>query len=115
MAISRIYLGQLLQRLDVTVVIVFLICTFVKAIICIFAVCNGISKIFAFDYYRFIATPVTFLMFSFSFFIYQSTMEMSFWTYNIYPYYSFTFEVIIPLIIFILVEIKNRTMISETL
>jgi len=31
-----------------------------------------------------------------------------FWAFNVYPYYSFIFEVIIPLVVFILAEIKNR-------
>ena len=108
MAINLIQFGELFQRLGNEVAIVLLVCTFVKIIICLFAVCNGISKVFGFDDYRFIATPVTLLMLSFSFFVYKSTMEMSTWSFNIWPYYSFIFEVIIPLIVFIAAEIKMR-------
>ncbi|MBU3091791.1 endospore germination permease [Clostridium sp. CM028] len=107
--ISLIHLGNLLQRLEMTVAIQFLVCVFVKVSICIFAVCNGISKVFGFNDYKFIATPVALLMFNFSFFVYESTMEMSSWTLNILPYYSFVFEVIIPLVIFIVVEIRSRS------
>ena len=107
MAVSLIKLG-FLQRLEMTVIIVFLVCVFVKVSICIFAVCNGISKVFGFDDYRFIATPVALLMLSFSFFVYKSSMEMEFFLYNIWQYYSFPFEVIIPLVIFIVIEIKRR-------
>ena len=77
--------------------------------ICTFAVCNGISKVFGFNDYKFIATPVALLMLTFSIFVYQSLMEMSSWTLDIWPYYSFGFEVIIPLVVFILAEIKNRS------
>ncbi|MBZ9633975.1 endospore germination permease [Clostridium sp. FP1] len=108
MAISLIHLGELLERLEMLVVIIFLVCIFVKVCICIFAVCNGFSKVFGFDDYKFITTPVALLMLSFSFFIYKSIMEMSFWTSNIWPYYSFVFEVIIPLIIFVVAEIRSR-------
>ena len=108
MGISLIRVGELLTRLEMFVTIDFLVCVFVKVCICIFAVCNGISKVFGFDDYKFIATPVTLLMLSFSFFVYNSIMEMSFWTANVWPYYSLTFEVIIPLIVFIVAEIKNR-------
>ncbi|MBU3113956.1 GerAB/ArcD/ProY family transporter [Clostridium lacusfryxellense] len=108
MVVSLIHIGPTIQRLEVLVVVAFLICVFVKVSICTFAVCNGISKIFEFDDYKFIATPVALLMLSFSFIIYRSTMEMSFWAFNIYPYYSFVFEVIIPLSIFIMAELKNR-------
>ena len=61
-----------------TVVIEFLVCVFVKVSICTFAVCNGISKVFGFDDYKFIATPVVLLMLNFSFIVYKSNMEMSF-------------------------------------
>ncbi len=98
----------MIERLEMLVVIEFLVCVFVKVSICIFAVCNGISKVFGFNDYKFIATPVALLMLSFSFIVYKSTMEMSSWAFNICPYYSFVFEVIIPLVVFILAEIKNR-------
>ena len=96
MAISLIHLGELLERLEMLVAIIFLVCIFVKVSICMFAVCNGISKVFGFDDYKFIATPVVLLMLNFSFIVYKSNMEMSFWAFNIWPYYSFAFEVIIP-------------------
>ena len=108
MAVSLIRLG-FLQRLEMTVVIVFLVCVFIKVSICIFAVCNGVSKVFGFDDYKFIATPVALLMLSFSFFVYKSTMESQFFASNIWPYYSFPFQVIIPLIIFIVAEIRSRS------
>ena len=108
MSVSLIHIGDILQRLDITVVIVFLVCVFVKVSICMFAVCNGISKVLGFDDYKFIVTPVTLLMLSFSFFIHKSTMEMSSWAADIWPYYSFVFEVIIPLVIFIIAEIRSR-------
>jgi len=113
MVVSLVHLGNLFERLDVTVLIVFLVCVFVKICICMFAVCNGISKVFGFDDYKFIATPVALLMLSFSFFIHKSTMEMASWASNVWPYYSFLFEVIIPFVIFILVEIKSRNLTSK--
>jgi len=108
MSVGLIRLG-FLQRLEMTVVIVFLVCVFIKVSICLFAVCNGISKVFGFDDYKFITTPVALLMLSFSFFIYKNTMETQFFASNIWSFYSFPFEVIIPLIIFIVAEIRNRS------
>ncbi|HEY8891101.1 MAG TPA: endospore germination permease [Clostridium sp.] len=115
MSTTIINLGPMIQRLEITVVIAYLVCVFVKASICAFAVCNGIVKVFGLNDYKFIATPVSFLMLSFSFIIYKSTMEMSFWAFNVYPYYSFVFEVIIPFVIFILAEIKNRHLTNKNL
>ncbi|APC39548.1 GerAB/ArcD/ProY family transporter [Clostridium estertheticum] len=108
LVISLIHYGDLIQRLETTVIVEFLVCVFVKISICILAVCNGISKVFGFNDYKFIASPVALLMLSFSLFIFKSTMEMESWASDIYPYYAFIFAVIIPLIIFILAKIKNR-------
>jgi spore germination protein KB len=108
LTISLIHIGNMFQRLEILMILAFLVCIFIKIIICLFAVCNGISKIFGFDDYRFVATPVTLLMFSFSIFIYKSTMEMVAWTAISAPY-TFSFEVIIPLIIFITSELKIRS------
>ncbi|MBW9172866.1 endospore germination permease [Clostridium estertheticum] len=107
MAVGIISLG-LLQRLELTVIIVFLVCAFIKVSIATFAVCNGISKVLGFDDYKFIATPVVLLMLSFSFFVTQSTMESHFWISNIWQYYSFPFEVIIPFVVFIVAEIRSK-------
>ena len=60
MVISLINLGSVFERLEITVVIAYLVCVFVKVSICVFAVCNGISKVFGFNDYKFIATPVSF-------------------------------------------------------
>ena len=108
MAISLIALGQMFERLEMLVSIEFLACVFIKISICIFAVCNGITKVFGLSDYKFIATPITLLMFNFTFFIYQNSMETKFFATNIWQYYSFVFEVIIPLVIFILAEIKSK-------
>ena len=114
MAISLIHIGSFIQRLEATVFLEFLVCVFVKVSICTFAVCNGISKVFGIDDYKFIATPVALLMVTFSLFVYKSTMEMSLWTTNIWPYYSFPFEVIIPLVIFIVAEIRSRSLTANS-
>ena len=108
LAMSLVHIGTLLQRLEMMIILVYLVCAFTKTIICLFAVCNGISKVFGFDDYRFISTPVVLLMLCFSFFIYKSTMEMSSFAFDVWPYYSFSFEVIIPLVIFTFAEIKSK-------
>ena len=114
MAISLINLGEVLERLEMLVAIEFLVCVFVKVSICTFAVCNGISKVFGFNDYKFTATPVVLLMLSFSFIVYKSIMEMTFFAFSIWPFYAFPFEVIIPLIVFILAEIRSRDSVAKS-
>jgi spore germination protein KB len=107
-AVSLIHIGEPLQRLEMTVTIVFIVCVFIKVNMCLLAVSKGIVKVFGFNDYRFIVTPVALLMLEFSFFIYKNTMEMTDWAFKAWPYYSLLFEVIIPLIIFIAVEVKGK-------
>ena len=111
LTISLINVGSMFQRLEMAVALLFLVCIFIKVIICLFAICNGISKVFVFDDYRFVSTPVTLLMLNFSFFIYKSTMEARAWSAISAPY-TFFFEAIIPLVIFVVVEIKSRKSLS---
>lgn len=107
-AVSVIRLGDFVERVESTVIIVLIINVFIKLSIDILAVCKGIEKLFNLDDYRFIVTPVSLLVLTFSFFIYKSTMEMDEWAFKVWPYYSFPFEVILPVIILILAEIKLR-------
>jgi spore germination protein KB len=37
-------------------------------------------------------------------------MDMSYWAFKVYPYYAFPFQVILPIIIWILAEIKAKKM-----
>ena len=103
-----IHAGELFQRLEMFVAIVFIVCVFIKLNMCILAVCKGIAKVFGFDDYRFIVTPIALLMFEFSLFIYKSIMEMTEWTSKAGSYYFLPFEVIIPIITFIGVEVKAK-------
>jgi spore germination protein KB len=108
MAVSVIHLGDLLQRLEISVSAVFILCVFIKASVCLLGICNGISKIFNLSDHKFISTPVCALTFSFSLFIYTNTMEMNEWAFKVWPYYAFLFQAILPAIIIIVAEIKNR-------
>ncbi|MCJ7688827.1 MAG: endospore germination permease, partial [Clostridiaceae bacterium] len=88
MAVSLIHQGEILERLEMLETVTFLVCTFVKICICVFAVCNGISKLFGLNDYKFIATPVVLLMLSFSFIVYKNIIEMTFWAFKTWPYYA---------------------------
>ena len=98
----------MLQRLEISVSAVLVICVFIKLSVCLLGVCNGISKIFNLNDHKFLATPIAALMFSFSLFIYTDTMEMNEWAFAVWPYYAFLFQAILPAILIVVAEIKNR-------
>ncbi|HYE83936.1 MAG TPA: endospore germination permease [Clostridia bacterium] len=106
--ISRVNIGNFLQRLEISVTIVFIIAGFIKICICLLAASKGVTKLFGFKDYRYFVTPVALLMVNLSYLLYDSIMEMFEWAEEIYPYYALPFQVILPLIILIAIEIKSR-------
>ena len=107
-AISRVNIGNFLQRLEISVTIVFILSGFIKISICLLAATKGVSKLFGCKDYRFLVTPVGLLMVNLAYLVYDSIMEMFEWAQEIWPYYAFPFQVVLPLIILIAVEVKAR-------
>ena len=107
-AISRISIGTFLQRLEIAVSTAFLIGVFIKISICLLATSIGITEIFGLKDYRKIVTPIGLLMLNLSYLIYESTMEMFHWIATFWVYYAFPFQVILPIIIWIVCEYKSR-------
>lgn len=113
-AVSLTNIGNFLQRIEVIVSVVFLFSGFVKISVCLLAVCKGVNNFFELGNYRLITTPVGFLMMITSCFLYQSIMEMQEWAFNVYKYYAFPFQVILPIIIWIAAEIKVKQLNKQT-
>lgn len=108
MVVSIINIGNFLQRIEVTVSVVFLLSGFVKISACLMAACKGVDYVFGFGGYRQIVAPVGLLLMTVSCFIYQDIMEMQEWAFKIYMYYAFPFQVLLPIIIWIASEIKVK-------
>ncbi len=106
--VSRVDIGKIFQRLEITVSVVLLVCVFVKISICLMAASKGISKVIGISEYRYIVIPVAVLMLNLSVIVYKNIMEMVDWSRKIYPYYALPFQVIIPLIMWIIAEAKTR-------
>lgn len=107
-AVSLVNLGDFLQRIELTVSVVFVFGVFIKSSICLMVTCKGIAKLFNLQDYRSIVIQVGLLMLYLSYIIYDSIMEMKNWAFQAYPYYAFPFQVILPLILLITAEIKTR-------
>ncbi|MBF8983402.1 endospore germination permease [Lutibacter sp. B2] len=81
---------------------------FIKVCMCLLSTCNGIAKIFGFNDYRFIVTPIGLLIINLSYFIHDNVMEKAAFASDIYPSYAFPFQVILPISILIVAEIKKK-------
>lgn len=106
--VSRIKVGDFFQRIESFVAIAFSFYAFAKINVCLYATSIGISKVFGFDDYRFLVTPVGLLMLNYAIISYENIMQLFDWAAIIWPYYALPFEVIIPFIIFIYIKITKK-------
>ena len=58
--------------------------------------------------YRSIVIQAGLLMIYFSYIIYDNIMMMKYWAFKVYPFYAFPFQVILPIIVWILAEVKVK-------
>lgn len=108
LAVSKINIGDFIQRVEGSVSIVFAAGVFVKISLCLLAASNGIAKLFNLKDYRSVVIQTGLIMSYLAYFVYDSIMEMSYWATKIYKYYAFPFQIIIPLIMLIVLEIKVK-------
>ncbi|MDD7792876.1 GerAB/ArcD/ProY family transporter [Clostridium sp. 'White wine YQ'] len=112
-AVSRIHVGDFLQRIEVSVSITFVSSVFIKISICLMAASNGLKALFGLSSYKTIVFQLGLLMAYFSYFIYGNIMQMVFWALNIYQYYAFPFQVIIPILVLLVAEKKKSKLITN--
>jgi spore germination protein KB len=105
---KRINLGGLFERVEIVIALVFFIGVVTKVSICLLATCKGVSKLFDFKDYKFIVFPMGVSMLILSITFYESLMDVPFFALHLWPYYSFLFQVILPIIIFIASEIHIK-------
>lgn len=106
--VKRINVESLLQRIEVIVAIIFVIGGCVKLSIVLLATCKVVSKIFICDDYRMITIPVGLIMLNLSYIIHDNIMEFYEFSSDIWIIYVLPFEVILPVIIWIVAEIKKK-------
>jgi len=107
-AVSRIKIGDFIQRIEVSVAFVFIFGVFIKSSICLLVACKGIGKMFNLKDYRTIVIQMGLLMIYFSYIVYDNTMMMRYWAFKVYPFYAFPLQVILPIMIWVLAEIKLK-------
>ncbi|MCM8709512.1 endospore germination permease [Clostridium sp. SYSU_GA19001] len=107
-AIKTINITEFLQRLESVLAITFLIAGFIKISMCLLGASKGISKLFNFKDYRFIVVPIALIILNVEFLVYKNMMELNRWVEQVYFYYAFIFQVILPVVIFIVAKIKLR-------
>lgn len=105
---ATIHYGEFLQRFEVIAAIVLVISAFLRLTVVMYATTKGFARIFGFSDHRFITLPLALLILCFALFSFDNMMYYSEWTYKVWPYYSPIFQILIPLLLLIIIKIKQR-------
>lgn len=106
-AVSIIKTGNFIERIEVSVAIIFIFGIFVKASVCLMVACKGICTVFGLSNFRSVAIQVGVLMVSLSSIVFENIMDMQYGVNKVYPFLAFPVQVIVPVIVWIAAEIKN--------
>ena len=106
--ISRVNIGNFLQRMELAVTIVFILSGFIKITVCLLAATKGVARVLGFDDYRILVTPMGLLMINLSSIIYKNIGEMFDWAFKVWPFYALPFQVFLPVMIWIFIELKQK-------
>lgn len=106
--LKRLHFGIAIQRVEIVADMLFVLGGFVMFSTYLLACSKALSRTFGFADYKFIVLPIGLLIINFSRFLNEGFIDHLFFV-NTWPTYSFPFLVILPLIIWITVEIKLRS------
>jgi spore germination protein KB len=107
-AVSRIQIGEFIQRIEIISGLTFTIAGLMKLCICMLSAAKGTAKVLNIKSYRFIVVPLCLLLFDASFIFNKNIIELTNWTGTLWRYYSLPFEVILPVLIFCYALIKVK-------
>ncbi|QGU95631.1 endospore germination permease [Clostridium bovifaecis] len=108
LAVRRMRIGDAVQRIETFISAELAILSFVEFCACVFATCKGVARIFNFEEYKYTTVSISILMVSIALILYESTLEMVEWNSEIWPHYSFPFQILMPITILIAGELKIR-------
>lgn len=106
-AVTLIDIGTYIRGLELIVSVNIIVAGFIKAAVCLLGGSIGICRIFNISDYKWVAAPLGMFILSLSFTLYDSTMHMIEWL-EVYKYYAFPFQVIFPLILFIVGMFRKK-------
>jgi len=113
-AMATIHYGEFLQRFEIIASIVFIVAVFLKLTVLLFAASKGVSQILGLEDHRHVVIPITFLVLNVAMFSFDSMIYFHEWTAKVFPFYASFFEILIPITLLIIIEIKKRRMSKKT-
>lgn len=105
--LSRIRIGDFIQRLEIIGGLYLNIFGLIKICVCMYACSIGVSKILKVKDYTAIVLPLMLVMFNVSNILYEDIIELVSWTSRIYRYYALPFQVFFPIMLLIVLKVKT--------
>lgn len=109
---ATIEYGDFINRMEVITAIIFIITVFVKISIYLLAICKGTTRLLGLNNYKFLVIPIAFLLVNFAV-SFDSAIYYHEWVFKVWPYYAPLFQIIIPIILLSLIEIKRKSIIRK--
>jgi spore germination protein KB len=106
-------LGDFFTRIEGVIMVNFILAGITKITVCLIVASKGIAKIINVNNYKDLIVPTSLLFLALCSILYKSVFEM-FSFISVYAIYAIPFQVIIPLIVWIASEIKNKRNKSKT-
>lgn len=105
--------GDVFTRLEFFYVVLLLVLIFFKVSIIIYAVVKSIQQIFTLSTYKTLIPVIGVLIIIFSLIAFDSDIDASYWGVNVATVYSTFFELILPLITFIIASMRGFKKVVE--
>ncbi|HWS30432.1 MAG TPA: endospore germination permease [Clostridia bacterium] len=102
-----INIGEFFARIEGSISMNFIMSGVLKISVCLFAATTGIAKLAGITNFKRLILPVSMLMMALCEIVYANLMEMFAWL-KIYRFYAAPFQIILPMLLWILAEIKAK-------
>ncbi len=102
-----IEVGNFLTRIEGVISMNFILTGVIKITLCLLAAAKGTARLFGINDYRRVVMPVGILAVALCAIVFENTMQM-FAFLPIYQFYAIPFQIIIPIIIWIMAEVKKK-------
>lgn len=105
--IRLINVGDILTRMEALVAIDLITIGFLKVALFFYASALGLAQLFKLHSYLPLVPPMTVLMYILSLSSFQSGVEIPYYAYNIWPFYSIPFVILLPLLTLLVAVIRK--------
>lgn len=111
--IARLNVGSFLQRMEIIIVITFLLGGVFKISLLLLCLCKGIAEIVEIKDYRIPITPVSLLLVNIALALYDNIMEYFEFSEEIWNYYFLPLNLLLPIVVYIAAEIKRGRLVKS--